>query len=68
MAPGADPSRLRAYVAGCFDLVVAVRRTLSGRDIVAQVAEIRRGDLVELFARAGDDDALQSTGVTPSIV
>lgn len=65
---GADPQRLRAYVAGCFDLVVAVRRSLSGRDIVAQVAEIRRGDPVELFARGDDDGALQSTGVTSSLV
>ncbi|HEY8380195.1 MAG TPA: ATPase, T2SS/T4P/T4SS family, partial [Nannocystis sp.] len=68
LASPAEPSRLRAYVAGCFDLVIAVRRSLAGRDIVAQVAEIRRGDPVELFARTGDDDVLQSTGVTPSLV
>ncbi|WAS95846.1 FHA domain-containing protein [Nannocystis punicea] len=65
---GADPAHLRAYVAGCFDVVVALRRSLSGRDIVAQVAELRRGDLVELFARADDESPLQSTGVTPSLV
>ncbi|MDC0721097.1 FHA domain-containing protein [Nannocystis bainbridge] len=65
---GADPTHLRAYVAGCFDVVVALRRSLSGRDIVAQVAELRRGDLVELFARADDESPLQSTGVTPTLV
>lgn len=65
---GADPAHLRAYVAGCFDVVVALRRSLSGRDIVAQVAELRRGDLVELFARGDDESPLQSTGVTPTLV
>jgi pilus assembly protein CpaF len=65
---GADPRHLRAYATGCFDVVVALRRSLSGRDIVAQVAEIRRGDLVELFARADDESPLQSTGVTSSLV
>ncbi|MCY1059972.1 ATPase, T2SS/T4P/T4SS family [Nannocystis sp. SCPEA4] len=65
---GADPRHLRAYATGCFDVVLALRRSLSGRDIVAQVAEIRRGDLVELFARADDESPLQSTGVTSSLV
>lgn len=68
-APVGDPQRLRAYVAGCFDLAIAVRRTLTGRDLVAQVAELRggSGEVVELFARADDEGALQSTGVAPSI-
>ncbi len=68
-ASGGDAPRLRAYVAGCFDLVIAVRRSLSGRDLVAQIAEVRSGgEVVELFARADDDSALQSTGVAPSLV
>jgi pilus assembly protein CpaF len=67
-APAGDPQRLRAYVAGCFDLAIAVRRTLTGRDLVAQVAELRRGEVVELFARADDEGALQSTGVAASVV
>ena len=68
-AVSGEPSRLRAYVAGCFDVAIAVRRSLSGRDIVTQVAEVRRGgEVVELFTRAEDEAALQATGVTPSLV
>lgn len=69
LAAGGDASRLRAYVAGCFDLVIAVRRSLAGRDLVAQVAEVRRGgEVVELFARDDDEGPLQPTGVAPSLV
>lgn len=68
-APGSDAPRLRAYVTGCFDLVIAVRRSLAGRDLVAQIAEVRRGgEVVELFAREDDEGALQSTGVAPSLL
>lgn len=67
-AAGGDAPRLRAYVTGCFDLVIAVRRSLAGRDLVAQIAEVRGGEVVELFTRADDEAALQPTGVAPSLL
>lgn len=69
-APDAAAPRLRAYVAGCFDLVIAVRRSLTGRDLVVSIAEIRRarGEVVELFTREDDEGALASTGVSPSLL
>lgn len=66
-SPGTDATQLRAYVAGCFDVVIAVRRSLTGRDLVAQIAEVRGHDVVELFARADDEGALASTGVAPTL-
>jgi pilus assembly protein CpaF len=47
-----DPAALRGYVAGCFDLVLALRDSASGRVVAGSLAEIRHahaGELVELF-------------------
>lgn len=66
-SPGADATGLRAYAAGCFDVALALRRSLTGRDIVVQIAELRDGDIVEIFARDDDEGALRSTGVKPTL-
>ncbi len=66
-SPGADAAGLRAYAAGCFDVALALRRSLAGRDIVVQIAELRDGDIVEIFARDDDEGALRSTGVKPTL-
>ncbi len=50
--PG-DPAALRGYVAGCFDLILALHNGASGRVVAGSLAEIRHehaGELVELYA------------------
>ncbi len=48
-----DPAVLRAYVAGCFDLILALREGPNGRVVADSLAEIRHahaGELIELYA------------------
>jgi len=49
--PG-DPAAIRAYVSGCFDLVLALRDGANGRVVAGTLAEVRHahaGELVDLF-------------------
>ncbi len=49
-----DPAAIRGYVAGCFDLVLALRDNASGRVVAGSLAEVRHahnGEVVELFAQ-----------------
>ena len=47
-----DPAALRGYVAGCFDMILALHDSPSGRVVAGTLAEIRHahaGELVELY-------------------
>jgi pilus assembly protein CpaF len=48
-----DPAAIRAYVAGCFDFVLALRDGANGRVVAGTLAEVRHahaGELVDLFS------------------
>lgn len=47
-----DPAALRGYVAGCFDMILALHDSPSGRVVAGTLAEIRHahaGEIVELY-------------------
>ncbi len=51
-----DPAALRGYVAGCFDMILALHDGATGRVIAGTLAEIRHAHASELVELHTHDD------------